>query len=37
LAKADVDALSQWIEERASVAQQTASLSPDVVVVRRWD
>ena len=37
LAKADVDALAQWIEERASVAQQTASLSPDVVVVRRWD
>ena len=37
LAKADVDALAQWIEERASIAQQTASLSPDVVVVRRWD
>ena len=37
VAKADVDALAQWIEERASVAQQTASLSPDVVVVRRWD
>ncbi len=37
IAKADVDALAQWIEERASVAQQTASLSPDVVVVRRWD
>ena len=37
VAKADVDALAQWIEERAGVAQQTASLSPDVVVVRRWD
>ena len=37
VAKADVEALAQWIDDRATVAQQTASLSPDVVVVRRWE
>jgi tetratricopeptide (TPR) repeat protein len=34
---ADLEGFSQWVEERAAVAQQTASLSPDHTALRRWD
>lgn len=36
VAKADIEALAQWIEERAAIAAQTASLAPDAVAVRDW-
>jgi len=34
---ADLDAFARWVEERSSVAQQTASLNPDRTVVRSWN
>jgi tetratricopeptide (TPR) repeat protein len=37
VASGDIDAFATWVEERAAVAQQTASLSLDRTVVRRWD
>ena len=37
VAAADLDAFARWVDERAAVASQTASLAPGVVAVRRWD
>jgi len=37
VAAADLDAFAQWLAERATVAQQTASLSLDKQVVRAWN
>ena len=37
VAAADLESFATWVEERAAVAQQTASLSLDKTVVRRWD
>jgi tetratricopeptide (TPR) repeat protein len=34
---AEVDALAQWIDERANIARQTASLAPDAAPVARWN
>lgn len=34
---ADLDSFAQWVEERAAVAQQTASLDTDKTVVRSWN
>lgn len=33
----DLDTFAQWVDERAAVAQQTASLAPDHQAVRHWD
>ena len=37
IAASDIDGFAQWVEERAAVAQQTASLGTDKTMVRRWD
>ena len=37
VAAADLDAFARWVDERAAVASQTASLAPGFVAVRRWD
>jgi tetratricopeptide (TPR) repeat protein len=37
VAAADLDAFARWVDERAAVASQTASLAPGFVPVRRWD
>jgi tetratricopeptide (TPR) repeat protein len=37
LAAADIDSFAQWVEERAAVARQTASLDTDRTVVRSWN
>lgn len=34
---AELDGFAKWVEGRAAVAEQTASLSLDHTVVRRWD
>ena len=34
---ADLEAFARWVDERAAVASQTASLAPDFTPVRRWD
>ena len=34
---ADFDTFAKWVEDRSTVAQQTASLSLDHTVLRRWD
>ena len=34
---ADLDTFAKWVEDRSTVAQQTASLSRDHTVLRRWD
>jgi tetratricopeptide (TPR) repeat protein len=36
LAAGDLDAFSQWVTERAALAQQTAALAPDQQPVRDW-
>ncbi len=36
-AAAEVEALAQWIDERANIARQTASLAPDAPAVVRWN
>jgi len=33
----EVDALAQWIDERSSIARQTASLAPDAPAVVHWN
>jgi tetratricopeptide (TPR) repeat protein len=37
VAPSDLDAFAKWVEERGSIARQTASLNLDLSVVRRWD
>ena len=37
VASADVDAFAKWVEERSSIARQTASMNLDRAVVRSWD
>jgi tetratricopeptide (TPR) repeat protein len=37
VAVTDIDGFASWIDERAAVAQQTASLDTDKTVVRRWN
>jgi tetratricopeptide (TPR) repeat protein len=36
-AAADVEAMAQWIDERANIARQTASLATDAPAVTRWN
>jgi tetratricopeptide (TPR) repeat protein len=33
----EVDALAQWIDERSTIARQTASLAPDAPAIVRWN
>jgi tetratricopeptide (TPR) repeat protein len=37
VAAADIDAFAKWVEERAAVAQQTASLNLDRTILRAWN
>lgn len=37
LSAADIDSFARWVEERAAIAQQTASLATDKTVVRSWN
>ena len=36
VAAADIDAFAKWVEERATIARQTASMNLDRAVVRSW-